>query len=143
MTSHESGSCFNSSAALLSPSVINDPVALNNSAILLASFSRRTVYASVSLLCKRLPALPPRMPHPRISRRRRQPRLIRHPRLHRLPHLIIDFQNHSLRPVLPVLLLILALHHRERLLRDDHFDSPRTSHRMGCLAQLARMSWKS
>src|SRR5260370_32882866 len=48
MASHESGSCFNSSAALLSPSVINDPVALNNSAILLASFSCYAAYPSIS-----------------------------------------------------------------------------------------------
>src|SRR6266571_748456 len=67
------------------------------------------------LLCKRLPAPPRPMCHPRISRRRYQPCLIRYPRLHRPLHLIIDFHNHPLRPELPVLLLILALHNRERL----------------------------
>src|SRR5260370_30850622 len=69
----------------------------------------------ILLLCKRLTTLPWPMPHPHISRRRHQPRLIRHPRLHRPPHPIIDFQNHPLPPVLPVLLLILALHNRKGL----------------------------
>src|SRR6266581_8612723 len=36
-----------------------------------------------------------------------QSRSIRLPRLYRLFHFIIDFQNHPLRPVLPILLLIL------------------------------------
>ena len=53
------------------------------------------------------------MRHRRISRRQLQPRLVRHSRLHRPPHLIIDFQNHPLRPVLPVLLLIGFFHNSE------------------------------
>src|SRR5207247_8913720 len=49
MISHESGSCFNTSAALFSPSVANVPVALNNSAILFASFSHQAVRVSILL----------------------------------------------------------------------------------------------
>jgi hypothetical protein len=49
------------------------------------------------------------MRHRFIPRSWRQPRPIRLSRLHHPPHLIIHLQNHPLRPILPILLLILAL----------------------------------
>jgi hypothetical protein len=46
---------------------------------------------------------------------RYQPRPIHLARLYHPPHLIMHLQNHPLRPILPIQLLILTFHNREPL----------------------------
>ncbi len=55
------------------------------------------------------------MRHRHIRRPWHQPRPIRHPPSHRPLHLVVDLQDHALRPVLAIQFLILAFDNPERL----------------------------